>query len=299
MKIKRILLVIFTIFFVSLLGMGNYFLHMTSETLANMNEEIEWEQSEKRAEPVRPKDGDPLSVLLMGVDDEEGRTDSLILLTVNPSDESINMVSVPRDTRVKIDGKDKKDKINHAYSYGGSEKTIRTVENLLDIPVDYVLKVNMESFTDVVDALGGVEVKNDLDFTFRDTHYPEGTLELGGKEALGYARMRYDDPRGDFGRQARQQQVLEAVIRKGASISSLTKIDDMFDIVEKNIKTNVRLKDAWDLQSNYKNTRHNIEQLQIEGKSKEIDDTYYYVPDKQKLRDTSEKLKEHLQPPEK
>ncbi len=259
-----------------------------------MNDDVDWEQSDKRPAPINLKDGEPVSVLLMGVDDGEERTDSLILLTLSPGDESINMISIPRDTLTTIAGKGKKDKINHAYTFGGSEATIRTVENLLDVPVDYVLKVNMESFTNVVDALGGVEVENDLDFTFWDHHYPEGKLQLNGEEALGYARMRHEDPRGDFGRQLRQQQVLEAVIQQSASISSLTKVDDMFEIVEEHVKTNITFKEAWDLQSNYKSARHNIEQHQLEGESTEIDQTYYYKPDKDKLESISKKLQEHL-----
>ncbi|MFB4164038.1 LCP family protein [Alteribacillus sp. JSM 102045] len=293
-KIKRVFLIIFTLAAVIILGIGNYFLHMTSATLANINDDVDWEQSDKRPAAVDLKAGDPISVLLMGVDDGGGRTDSLILLTVNPRVESINMISIPRDTLTNIAGKGEKDKINHAYSFGGSETTIRTVENLLDVPVDYVLKVNMESFTNVVDALGGVEVENDLDFTFRDHHYPEGTLQLNGEEALGYARMRHKDPRGDFGRQERQQQVLEAVIEKGASLSSITKIDDVFEIVEKNVKTNIQFSEVWDMQSNYKNARHHIKQLAIEGKETEIDKTYYFKPNEDKLTSISQELQEHL-----
>lgn len=89
----------------------------------------------------------------------------MIVLTVNPNDKSMQMVSIPRDTRTEIIGKGFDDKINHAYAFGGPEMSIATVENFLDIPIDYFVQVNMESFKDIVDAVGGVTVNNKLEFS--------------------------------------------------------------------------------------------------------------------------------------
>src|SRR5690606_29205840 len=109
-------------------------------------------------------------------------------------DKSMKMVSIPRDTRTEIIGKGFQDKINHAYAFGGPEMAIDTVENFLDIPIDYFVQVNMESFKDIVDAVGGVTVNNSFSFNAGGYTFNEGQISLNGAEALAYSRMRYEDP---------------------------------------------------------------------------------------------------------
>ena len=123
--------------------------------------------SEKREDPVVFKDAEPFSMLVLGVDEREGdkgRSDTMIVMTVNPETKSTKMVSIPRDTYTEIVGQGFNDKINHAYAFGGIEMSMDTVENLLDIPIDYVVQVNMDSFKDIVDAVGGISINNTLDF---------------------------------------------------------------------------------------------------------------------------------------
>lgn len=283
------------------LGTGGYafYLYKTaSDTVAKIQEDIGRDKSEKRPDPIAFKEKDPISVLLMGVDEREGdkgRSDSLILLTVNPNKKSMNMVSIPRDTRTEIIGKGKEDKINHAYAFGGTEMAINTVENFLDVPVDYFVKVNMESFKDIVDAVGGVEVNNTLNFTYDGKTFNKGTIALNGESALSYTRMRYEDPRGDFGRQDRQRQVIEAVIQKGANISSLTKFGEMFKVVENNVKTNLDMDEMWGIQENYKDARNSLEQFQVKGTGDKIGGVYYYIVPEEERIGLSNQLKEHLE----
>lgn len=171
--------------------------------------------------------------MLIGVDErknDRGRADSLIVMTVNPKKQSIEMVSIPRDTRTLIVGKGKEDKINHSYAFGG---VMATVEQFLDIPIGYYIKANMESFKDMVDAVGGVIVNNAFAFEYEGESFPKGEITLNGEKALKYTRMRYDDPRGDFGRQDRQKQVIEAIIKKGASFSSLVNYNDILEAMKK------------------------------------------------------------------
>lgn len=178
----------------------------------------------------------------MGVDErdgDKGRADTLIYMTVNPKTNTTDMVSIPRDTYTKIIGKGTMDKINHSYAFGGTQMTVDTVENFLDVPVDYFVKVNMESFRDVVDTLGGITVNSTFAFSYDGYSFGKGEITLNGKEALAYTRMRKEDPRGDFGRQDRQRQVIQGIINKGANISSITKFGDMFKVVEDNVKTNL------------------------------------------------------------
>jgi len=300
-KKKRIWLrVIGIIFLLLIAGTGIYgytvYKSLTS-AVETMHEPINREKSEKRKEQITLEKKEPFSVLMLGVDEREGdsgRSDTMIVLTVNPEKNSVKMLSIPRDTRTEIVGKGIDDKINHAYAFGGIEMSMNTVENFLDIPIDYYMQINMEGFKDIVDAVGGVTVNNDLDFTTGGVSFPKGSITLNGEKALIYSRMRYEDSRGDFGRQLRQRQIIQEVIRQGASFSSLTKFDDIFEALGNNIKTNMTFNEMVDIQKHYKNAGKDIEQMTIEGNGQKINSIWYLlVSDEEKLRVQTE-LKEHL-----
>lgn len=191
--------------------------------------------------------------------------------------------------------KGKKDKINHAYAFGGINMAVKTVENFLNIPVDHYIEVNMEGFRDIVDAVGGIEVNNDMEFKYGE-HFNKGEIHLNGDQALLYSRMRYNDPRGDFGRQMRQRQVIQAVIKKGASVSSLSSYGDVLKAIEKNVKTSLTQDQMFDIQKNYKDCMQNSEEIQIPGDGHKAADGiwYYYVPDAAK-QDITNKLRAHLE----
>ncbi|WP_175640256.1 polyisoprenyl-teichoic acid--peptidoglycan teichoic acid transferase TagU [Metabacillus schmidteae] len=300
-KKKKWLWITLSVIGLLVLGTGGYAYYLyksAADTVASIQEDLDRDKSEKRTEKVVFEEKDPISILLMGVDErkgDRGRSDSLILMTVNPHTNTTQMVSIPRDTRTEIVGKGKQDKINHAYAFGGTEMAINTVEHFLDVPVDYFVKINMESFKDTVDAVGGVEVNNTLNFSYEGYDFTEGLTTLDGKKALAYTRMRYDDPRGDFGRQERQRQVIEAVIKKGANVSSITKFGDMFGVVRDNVKTNLTFDEMWDIQANYKAASQNLEQFQVKGTGDKINGIYYYiVPEEERLA-LSNQLKEHLE----
>ncbi|RBW70038.1 LytR family transcriptional regulator [Bacillus taeanensis] len=266
-------------------------------TLNQTHEPLDRTVSKKRDEKVTFSKQNPISILLLGVDEREsdrGRSDSLILLTVNPNDQSTKMVSIPRDTRTEIASQGKEDKINHAYSFGGLDLTIETVENFLDIPIDYYIQVNMESFKDIVNAVGGITVNNSIDFTYEGEHFPKGQLQLDGVSALKYSRMRFKDPRGDFGRQERQRQVIQAVINKGANVKSLANYGQILDVIGKNVKTNLTFDDMKEIHTNYKNARQHLQQVQINGKGTEINSVYYYIVPESERTELSAMLKQHL-----
>jgi LCP family protein required for cell wall assembly len=270
-----------------------------SNTLDAVHKPLNRDKSEKRDGKVDISDQKPVSILLMGTDQRESetsRSDSLMLFTLNPKNKSMKITSIPRDTYTEIIGKGKKDKINHAYAFGGIDMAVKTVENFLNVPVDHYIEVNMAGFKDIVDAVGGVDVNNDLDFTSRDTHFNKGNIHLDGEAALKYTRMRYEDPRGDFGRQMRQRQVIQAVIKKGASVSSLASYGDVLKAIEKNVKTSLTQDQMFDIQKNYKDCMQNSEEIQIPGDGHKAADGiwYYYVPDAAK-QDLTNKLKAHLE----
>ena len=241
---------------------------------------------------------DPFSVLLLGVDEREndnGRSDTMIVVTVNPEKKTMKMLSIPRDTRTEIVGLDAEDKINHAYAYGGVPMAMATVENLLDIPLDYYVFINMEGFLKVIDTLGGVTIQNDMDLTYGSYHFPKGEVNLNGEEALIFTRIRYEDPRGDFGRQIRQRQVIEAVLKKASSPTTLLKASDMLEVVGENVRMNFSMKELIQLQGIYKKMDGSIEQIAFEeGSGTRINDIWYYIPNEKELLSIQEDLKAHL-----
>lgn len=290
-----------SVFLVLLLAGGGYALSVfnsLNKTIKTIHEPIE-RDTDKREEPVMVEDKEPFSVLLLGVDErkgDRGRSDTMIVVTVNPNDESVKMLSIPRDSYVDIIGKDMKDKINHAYAFGEVDMALDTVEEFLDIPIDYYVKINMEGFKDIVDALGGVTVVNDMNLAHGGFDFPKGEIELDGEEALVFTRIRYEDPRGDFGRQLRQKQIIQAIINEGASVSSLWNFQSIFDALGKNVKTNLTFTEMVDIQKGYANARHNIEQLQFEGSNGGfIGNIWYYFPDDQEVAKFQEIFKEHLE----
>ncbi|MFY0803749.1 LytR family transcriptional regulator [Peribacillus frigoritolerans] len=253
--------------------------------------------TDKRTKDLALSDQEPFSMLMLGVDErdgDKGRSDTMIVLTVNPQKKSVKMLSIPRDTRTEIVGHGTQDKINHAFAFGGAKMSMDTIENFLDIPIDYYMKINMEGFKDIVDAVGGVTVQNDLDFTSDGIHFAKGTHTLNGKEALAYSRMRHDDPSGDFGRQSRQRAIIEAVIKEGASLSSLTKYDEVFDALGNNIQTNLTFDDMMDIQKNYRDASKSITQSSINGNGTKIDGIYYYIVSDEEKEKVQSELKEQL-----
>lgn len=255
--------------------------------------------SDKRDGKVSLNDAESFSILLLGVDErknDRGRSDTMIVMTVNQKEQSVNLLSIPRDTRTEIVGNGTVEKINHAFARGGVKMSIATVENLLDIPIDHYVQVNMEGFVDIVNAVGGVTVMNDMDLHYKGTHFPEGELSLDGEDALTYSRIRKEDPRGDFGRQLRQKQVISAIIDKGASVSSLWNFDNIFDAIGENVKTSLTFNEMLDIQKHYKKAAKTINEYQFEeGTNEYIDNTSYYIMSEEELAKYQKQLKDHLE----
>ncbi|MCY9111676.1 LytR family transcriptional regulator [Bacillus atrophaeus] len=298
-KKKKILLIVLMIIGLFVLATGGYAYYLwnkAASTVASIQEDLK--KSDKRDKDIDISKKDPISVLIMGVDErknDKGRADTLIYMTVNPKTKTTEMVSIPRDTYTKIVGKGTMDKINHSYAYGGTQMAADTVEELLDVPVDYFVKVNMESFKDTVDKLGGITVNSTFAFSYDGHSFGTGNINLNGEEALAYTRMRKEDPKGDFGRQQRQRQVIEGIISKGANISSITKFGDMFKVVEDNMKTNMSFDDMWTIMTDYKKARNKVIQHELKGSGTRINNIYYYQLDETSLASVKKELKESLE----
>ncbi|MCM3727690.1 LCP family protein [Neobacillus cucumis] len=250
---------------------------------------------------------DPISILLIGLENystnyKGGHTDSLMVATFNPELKTMKLVSIPRDTYVYIDKKGRKDKITHAYGVGGADETIKAVETLLDIPIDYYVQVNFKGFKDVVNELGGVKVNVPFDFyehsdsTGKNIYFEKGPAKLNGEKALAYARMRKQDPRGDFGRNDRQKELIKAILDKASSPNNVLKIDKIAERLEKNITTNLTMSQPLYFFKKYKGfPSKNIETLKIAGTDDYINDIYYFIPSEESLSEVQKQLQTHLE----
>ena len=195
------------------------------------------------------------TILVSGVDDENGGSDTNILLAVDTNSGYIYGVSIPRDTKAVIYGKEQK--INAAYNIGGMELMAQTVSQQLGIPVDYTVLVDLTGFVALVDAIGGVEFNVPLDMDYDDPiqnlsiHLVKGMQSLNGEDALKVVRFRHNnDGTGygseDIGRMQTQQNFLKAVAKQTLTASNLTKIDDFVKIFRSYVETDLTLGNlAW------------------------------------------------------
>ncbi|ABS23929.1 LCP family protein [Bacillus cytotoxicus] len=304
-KKRRRKLVLFLIFACLFGSVGLYFLNSYS-SLMEMYNGFTRDKSKLRAEDVEITKT-PFTVLIMGIEDyatdgQNGRTDSLMFATVDPKSKKVSLMSIPRDSRVTIAGKNRKDKINAAHAYGGESMAIDTVENFLEVPVDHYVKIDFKGFKGIVDAVGGVTVDVPFDFWERsDTnydkkiHFKQGKHDLNGEEALAYVRMRKQDPNGDYGRAARQRQVLAAVIHKLNSASTVFKIKDLADVVGKYIKTDIPIFDGLAVYKKFSDfDPSHIETLKLEGEDKKIDGIYYFIPDEISMQVIRNSIKKNI-----
>lgn len=191
--------------------------------------------------------GEPYVALLLGVDSEDisqGRSDTILLAVVEPKNNKISLLSIPRDSYIPNAGTGKQDKVNHSYNQGPAN-TISTLESYFNIPIDYYASINFDGFEEAIDEIGGltIDVEKDLRFYDRITHtnftLEKGEQKLSGIEALNYARYR-GDGEGDFGRNRRQQQVISALITQGTEFQNVNKISGLIGILQDNFRTNVK-----------------------------------------------------------
>lgn len=264
-----------------LLG-GTWVLSMYNKAKNTVNEKMhqEVESIDKQLSKKKMKEKDQLNILVLGLDSaegESGRTDTIMVMTLRPESDSMQLISIPRDTRTTIVGKGIEDKINHAYAFGKEDMAIATVENFLNIDIDYHVLLNMKGLKALIDELGGITVESELAWNDGSYNFQEGLTELDGDKALAYVRMRKQDPAGDFGRAKRQRQVVAGMIDKGASIGSIGKISSTIDILGKNMSTSLDFDDMKRLFTGYMGVRHNIESYQVQGQGTTIGGTYYYI----------------------
>ena len=247
-------------------------------------------------------DNDSFSVLLLGIDNgaygrgtEVGRSDTMLVVTVNEKLGKTTIVSIPRDSYTEIVGYGTNDKINHAYAFGQEKMSINSVQNMLNIPIDYYVTVDMGGLMGLVDAVGGLDITPVLTFTYEGESFTEGVdRHVDGEAALRYARMRYDDPEGDMGRQKRQQYVIQKLLEKLLNITSVTRYEEILKTLENSVRTNFTLDKLLSIKNNYPKALKNFESDKISGSGTMIGGVYYFVvPEEERLR-ISNVLRESL-----
>ncbi|MDU7281736.1 MAG: LCP family protein [Leuconostoc citreum] len=270
------------------------------------------------------KDGKPFSMLVLGTDtgalkrDRTGLTDSMMLITVNPKTKTTTMMSIPRDIMMSISGAENTfpQKLNAAFPIAGVGASMLTLQNYLNVPIDFYVLVNMGGLEKLIDQVGGVKVASPLTFTytpeadttpatykfFKDQEKFEYAKDgknfktyttMNGDAALSFSRMRYDDPQGDYGRQLRQRLVLKALLKKSASISTLMNAKFMASI-STNVETDMTYADIMNLAKKYMPATKN----QVSDHMQGVGDmyggvSYQMVPESEKQRVTN-KLRQSL-----
>ncbi|MFD1848640.1 LCP family protein [Oceanobacillus bengalensis] len=305
---KRVYLILIplVIAFVGILSYASYLYIKADSVLSESYEDDGREKSELRQTVVDPTE-DNVSVLIMGIDASDvrknadnSRTDTLMVATLNKKENSVKLVSIPRDSLVYIPELGYEDKINHAHAFGGTKLTIETVENLLEIPIDYYVKLNFEAFIDVVDAVGGITVDVPYEFTEQNSkdkagaiHLLAGEQQLNGEEALALARTRKLD--SDIERGKRQQEIIKAVVAKSVSVNSLLNIDDVIEAVGSNMTTNMTFSEMKSFVS-YGTSGKNLdfETITLEGENYRPGSIYYWKLNELVLSETKSTLQDHL-----
>lgn len=295
-------LLFFVFLLIALGGFGAYTYYRVKTSVGNLEKDFaDIERHASRRKKVSFSKHEPFSILLMGIDTgdlgrtEQGRSDTMMLTTVNPSTNKSLITSIPRDTLVDIPNYGE-DKINHAYAFGGPSLSINTVQNFLDVPVDAYVAVNMKGIKQIIDAVGGITITPELTFSQDGYTFYEGqTVTMDGEMALAYVRMRYEDPEGDFGRQSRQREVVAAIVGEVASLKTIFNYESLLDTMENNVITSLSFDEMVSIFTNYNSAFKNIDRDQLTGEGTMINGIYYMIPSQEEVNRVSGNIKEQLE----
>ena len=285
--IKKILLMFFSLLAVTTIGLGAYGLTILNQSTNSLSKTYKGIGDENNV----IAENKPMTILLMGVDTGSGsredqwvgNSDTMILVTVNPQTRETTIMSLERDilTNITQDGETVQAKLNSAYAQGGAELAIKTIQDLMNIHIDRYAMINMKGLVQLVDKVGGITVNNPFDFDIsieeNEPEYtakiPPGRQEIDGEQALVYSRMRYQDPEGDYGRQKRQREVIEKIIKKVLTLDGLSNYQGIIEAVSDNMQTNISL-DTNNLMNlmGYRDALKNIRMEQLKGEDATLAD---------------------------
>lgn len=234
------------------------------------------------------------------------RSDVNMIVTVNTNTHNILMTSIPRDYYVPLANSGKEDKLTHSGLFG-VENTVKTVENFMDIDIDYYARLNFSTLTKVVDSIGGIDVYSDQDihmYTWGNKFLSEGTHHMDGKTALAFARERHSYESGDRHRTQNQQDVLMAIIKKMMSPTLLTNYTKILDAVGDSFTTNMPADKMKEIASEQLNTNAswNFSSRFLDGTGKMMtggymmpnSKLYYMIPNEDSVKQNKQYIKDVL-----
>lgn len=232
----------------------------------------------------RTKEFKPFNVLLIGADArgkiKVGRSDTIIIARLDPVKRKAVLISIPRDTRVRVEGHGFT-KINHSYAYGGPALLIKTIKSFLDIDINHYAEVDFRGFKKIVDALGGIDIYSEKELIDKRSriNIKAGLNHLKGDEALGYVRFRKDE-KGDFGRIERQQKFFLAVIDKASNWSSVWRLPRLVDILADNLKTDMSASEMLTYARLFSSIKKkDLVTVSLPGTTRRIAGISYVIPD--------------------
>ncbi|AVQ33690.1 LytR family transcriptional regulator [Staphylococcus muscae] len=302
--IKWMLRIIAVLFILAVIAIG-YLAFKLFAVGGAIHNPLNREHSELRSGTVDLGKGEPFTIALFGVDSNAERasagggerSDTIMLLSINPDKKTTEMVSIPRDTQAEIVGRGTTEKINHAYAYGGADMAVKTLEKLMDVPVDHYATVDMDGLQDTIDTVGGIDVVSNATFSAEGYQFTQGEQQhLDGEAAMAFIRSRKEEGAGgDFGRQERQQLVLQGLANKLTSVSSLTNFNGIMNQLGENVQTDLSLSELNQIRSNYSDANENVNRHQLEGSGGiQSDGVYYFVPDENSKAQLTQQLRENL-----
>jgi LCP family protein required for cell wall assembly len=249
------------------------------------------------------KTGNRINILLLGVDDGDPgnvesprRSDTMIVASINPTDRTVELLSIPRDTRVNIAGRMGYNKITEAYFYGGSDLAVRTVSEFLQIPINNYVVIDWQAFIKIVDILGGVDLKIERDMNYEDPyenlsiHLHKGNQHLDGKKAGEYVRFRHDEL-GDIGRVQRQQYFLEALTNQLLQAGTILKIPSLLTTITHYVKTDLNSYTLLKVANILKDIKaDSLHTDMVPGDFATINNSSYWLPDMAAMQKIIDKL---------
>ncbi|MDY4921287.1 MAG: LCP family protein [Phascolarctobacterium sp.] len=245
-----------------------------------------------------------INILLLGIDDgdseaaesEPKRTDAIILLSFDPKQNQVAVLSIPRDTKVVLPGHRDPDKINAAFAYGGAVMAKQTVANLLRVPIHYYCLANWRGFIDVVNLIGGVDIYVDKDMYYEDPYanlvidIKHGYQHMDGVTAGKYVRFRSDEL-GDIGRVQRQQKFLKAAAEQMFSVQNVTKISSLLATLDKYIETDLNTLTMLKAANSFKLFGDDkLRSCMLYGKFDDTTGVSYWAADKESVNKSLEEL---------
>ncbi len=246
-----------------------------------------------------PQGKDPVNVLIVGVDAKDAknangvRTDTIMVANFNPKTKKVNIISIPRDTRVIIRGHKGRDKINHAHAYGGIDLSIKTVKDFLGIDIDYYVRIDYKALGKIVDDLGGVEVDVPMNMKYTDPYadpplkinLQKGLQVLDGDKAMQFVRFRKGYSDQDLGRIEAQHKFIKAVSDKLLSPQTILKLPKLAKTFGTYVDTNMPASAiaSYAAQATGVNLG-NINMMTIPGEPKLVSGIWYFIADDEKMR---------------